>query len=77
MATAWQVTSYDYQLHGGANGYQGNRAIIRLYGAVGTLAYVHAVPAGNPIPGRHGLAALDAYVRARISVPRRDRHAAQ
>jgi hypothetical protein len=51
MATAGQVTSYDYQLHGGANGYQGNRAIIRLYGAAGTLAYVHVVPAGNPIPG--------------------------
>ncbi len=44
MATAGQVTSYDSQLHGGANGYDGNRAIIRLYGADGTLAYVHVVP---------------------------------
>ena len=51
MATSGQVTSYDYQIHGGANGYQGNRAIIRLYGAAGTLAYVHVVPAGNPVPG--------------------------
>jgi hypothetical protein len=50
MATAGQVTSYDYQVHGGANGYQGNRAIIRLYGAVGTLAYVHVVPAGTRFP---------------------------
>ena len=51
MATSGQVTSYDYQIHGGANGYAGNRAIIRLYGTSGTLAYVHVVPAGNPIPG--------------------------
>ncbi len=48
MATAGQVTRYDYQLHGGANGYQGNEAIIRLYGAADTVAYVHVVPAGEP-----------------------------
>jgi hypothetical protein len=51
MATSGQVTSYDYQILGGADGYAGNRAIIRLYGVNGTLAYVHVVPAGNPIPG--------------------------
>jgi hypothetical protein len=51
MATAGQVTRYDYQVHGGVNGYLGSRAVIRLYGDTGTLAYVHVVPAGNPIPG--------------------------
>ena len=56
MATSGQVTSYDYQIHGGANGYAGNRAIIRLYGAQGTLAYVHVIPTGNPIPGDTDLA---------------------
>jgi hypothetical protein len=50
MATAGQVTSYDYQIHGGPNGYSGSRAVIRLYGDAGPLAYVHVVPAGNPIP---------------------------
>lgn len=50
MPTAGQVTSYDYQIHGGPNGYQGNRAVIRLYGDTGTLAYVHVVPAGESIP---------------------------
>ena len=56
MATAGQVAKYDYQIHGGPNGYQGNRAIIRLYAktgpiaTAGTLAYVHVVPTGNPIP---------------------------
>ncbi len=56
MATSGQVTKYDYQIHGGPNGYQGNRAIIRLYGnggslaTGGTLAYVHVVPAGNLVP---------------------------
>ena len=56
MATSGQVTSYDYQIHGGANGYAGNRAVIRLYGAQGTLAYVHVIPTGNPIPGDTDLA---------------------
>jgi hypothetical protein len=51
MATSGQVTSYDYQIHGGADGYAGNRAVIRLYGTDGTLAYVHVIPTGNPIPG--------------------------
>lgn len=49
MPTAGQITGYDYQVHGGPNGYQGSRAVIRLYGATGTLAYVHVVPTGNPI----------------------------
>jgi len=56
MATSGQVANYDYQIHGGPNGYQGNRAIIRLYSQTGpsstggTLAYVHVVPTGHPIP---------------------------
>jgi hypothetical protein len=46
-----QIKTYNYQFHGGPNGYQGNRAIIRLQDAANkSVAYVHFVPAGNPIP---------------------------
>ena len=46
-----QIRRYNYQFHGGPNGYQGNRAIIRLQDSDGTsVAYVHFVPAGQAIP---------------------------
>jgi hypothetical protein len=45
------IATYDYQFHGGANGYSGRRAILRLYDANrSTVAYVHFIPAGLPIP---------------------------
>lgn len=46
-----QISTYDYQFHGGPAGYQNSRAILRLYDASRTtLAYVHFVPTGAPIP---------------------------
>jgi hypothetical protein len=46
-----QISTYDYQFHGGPSGYQNSRAILRLYGADGTtLAYIHFVPTGQAIP---------------------------
>jgi hypothetical protein len=50
MATVNPVTKYNYQFHGGPNGYQGNRAIVRLQNGNQSVAYVHFVPAGKPIP---------------------------
>ena len=50
MATVHPVTAYNYQFHGGANGYQGNRAIVRLQNGNASVAYVHFVPTGKPIP---------------------------
>ena len=45
------IATYDYQLHGGPNGYSGKRAILRLYDAdKSPVAYVHFIPAGQPIP---------------------------
>ena len=70
VATSGQVAKYDYQIHGGPNGYQNSRAIIRLYAktgpvaTAGTLAYVHVVPEGMPIP-----ADTDAAPWMRMYVP--------
>jgi hypothetical protein len=45
------IASYDYQLHGGPNGYDGDRAILRLYDAdKSPVAYVRFIPTGQPIP---------------------------
>ena len=46
-----QISSYNYQFHGGPNGYSGNRAIIRLQDSSNqSVAYVHFVPSGQAIP---------------------------
>jgi hypothetical protein len=46
-----QIKSYNYQFHGGPNGYLGNRAIIRLQDASQkSVAYIQFIPTGSPIP---------------------------
>ena len=50
MPTVHQVTQYNYQFHGGENGYQGNRAVVRLKNGGTSVAYVHFIPEGKPIP---------------------------
>jgi hypothetical protein len=46
-----QIASYNYQFHGGPNGYAGNRAIIRLVDVDGNqAAYIHFIPSGQSIP---------------------------
>jgi hypothetical protein len=49
MAT-YQVTKYNYQFHGGVNGYSSNRAVLRLKNENTAVAYVHFVPEGKAIP---------------------------
>lgn len=51
MATVYTVGEYNYQIHGGPAGYQGSRVIIRLNeGTGGSVAYLHFIPEGRPIP---------------------------
>jgi hypothetical protein len=46
-----KIKSYNYQFHGGPQGYAGNRAIIRLQDSSDqSVAYVHFVPTGHTIP---------------------------
>jgi hypothetical protein len=44
------VTQYNYQFHGGENGYQGNRAVVRLKSGTSSVGYIYFKPEGNPIP---------------------------
>lgn len=50
MPTVHQITKYSYQFHGGANGFQNSRSILRLEKDNTTVAHVHFVPNGLPIP---------------------------
>ena len=45
-----QITQYNYQFHGGPNGYASRRSILRLNGDAGALAYVYFMAEGNTIP---------------------------
>ncbi len=45
-----QITQYNYQFHGGANGYQNSRSILRLKSGNSAVAYIHFVPEGTAIP---------------------------
>lgn len=45
-----QITQYNYQFHGGPDGYQNSRSILRLKAGNTSVAYVHFVPEGNTIP---------------------------
>lgn len=50
MPTVHQINQYNYQFHGGANGYQNSRSILRLEEGNTAVAYIHFVPNGLPIP---------------------------
>jgi len=46
-----QISSYNYQFHGGPNGYLGSRAVLRLFDSNRqSVAYVHFIPLGQAIP---------------------------
>jgi len=44
------ITQYNYQFHGGPNGYQGNRAVLRLLNGTTSVAYVYFKVAGTTLP---------------------------
>ncbi len=50
MLTANQVTQYNYQFHGGANGYANNRSVLRLKDGNKAVAYIYFLPEGRAIP---------------------------
>ena len=50
MPTIHSVTQYNYQFHGGASGYQGNRAVLRLKNGNTSVAYVYFKPEGITLP---------------------------
>jgi len=50
MLTANQVTQYNYQFHGGANGYENNRAVLRLKDGNKAVACIYFLPEGQTIP---------------------------
>jgi hypothetical protein len=50
MSAVKPVTDYNYQFHGGPNGYGGYRAVLRLQNAGTSVAYVYFIPTGQPIP---------------------------
>ena len=45
-----QVTAYNYQFHGGPNGYQDYRCILRLKNGSQSVAYVYFLVEGKTIP---------------------------
>jgi hypothetical protein len=49
--TTHRITKYNYQFHGGPEGYQNSRCILRLGKDDGTSpVYIHFVPTGMSIP---------------------------
>jgi hypothetical protein len=50
MPTVHNVTTYNYQFHGGPNGYQGHRAVARLNNGSTSVAYLYFIPEGKAIP---------------------------
>ncbi|MBN2530133.1 MAG: hypothetical protein JXR76_27325 [Deltaproteobacteria bacterium] len=56
------VNEYNYQFHGGPNGYQGNRCILRLNDGNTSVAYVYFVVDGKPIPSDTETSRINMYM---------------